>query len=238
MNTMMTLFNGKTFILVLWLLLIKPCTYGQYFNLNEHGRTSKIEDIIPLSISRGLYNNVSTVFKFGRSAFVNSASSEQNEVVILDGTTDVTTTKKYLRLFRMMVINSGTNSSVTDANKGNISARTQDGDTIIAQIQATNGQTLMAVYTVPSGKTAYITGVGASVGQGKQVYLKFKARNYNTNRGAFSTKYTLDFYQQSINQSLYTPLMIPEKTDISVTASTTSGTIDVSASFGMILIDN
>lgn len=160
------------------------------------------------------------------------------ELVTLTGIVPLTTVNSYLRIFRMMVITSGTNDPVNDANKGTVSATSTDTAVLQARIQINNGQTLMTPYTVPAGKSAFITGMSLSAGQGKQCYFKAKFRNGSTSSNAFSIKYALDLYQTAFTTNLATPLKVPEKTDIVITAQTTSGTIDVAASYGFILIDN
>ena len=169
---------------------------------------------------------------------LDSAYNEISELIAMKGTDTVVSANKYHRLFRAFVTTSGTNSTVSDANLGDISFTTATGDTLQAQIKSRNGQTLMSVYTVPAGKTAYVTGVGASIGQGKECLIKYKLRNTAAPTGAFSVKYTVELYQNTINQTLAVPLQVPEKTDIIVTGKTSTGTINMSSSFGLILIDN
>ena len=67
----------------------------------------------------------------------------QDEIVPMSGTS----VNNYARIFRAYVTTVG----VSGANVGNISCKI-DG-TEIAKIGANNGQTLMAVYTIPSGTT-------------------------------------------------------------------------------------
>lgn len=163
---------------------------------------------------------------------------EISEVIEMDGLNPVTTQKEYLRVYRMLVLESGTNDPINDANKGNITAISSDTTTLQAKMLINNGQTLMLVYTVPAGKTGYVTGLSFSAGQGKQILFKAKFRNGPSADYAFSVKYTVDLYQTSFIGNLVNPLRIPEKTDAVITAQTSSGTIDGSGSFGLILVDN
>lgn len=87
-------------------------------------------------------------------------TAETSEVIELNGTTDVLTTKLYVIIHRMKVLSAGT----TAVNVGTITATTNDADTIItAQINPGEGQTQMAIYGIPSTQTAYVTGFYGSV---------------------------------------------------------------------------
>ena len=160
------------------------------------------------------------------------------ELVIMDGTNVVTTNLSFLRVFRALVLTSGSNDPIDDANKGDITITGHDSSTLQAKMLINNGQTLMSVYTVPAGKTAYVTGASLSCGQGKECLFKAKFRNGPTSEYAFGVKFSLDLYQNSYFGTFATPLRMPEKTDALWTAQTSVGTIAAAASFGMILEDN
>ena len=161
---------------------------------------------------------------------------ETYQVIVLDGTTIVTTDTAFLRVFRAVILTSGTSSPIGNANEGTITVTSHTTTTLQAQIGVGNGQTLMCVYTVPAGKTAYITGISFGVGQGKECTFIGKFRNGVG--GAFSVKFSLTLYQNTYFGSLEIPLRIPEKIDIVVTGVTLSGTVKANASFGIILKDN
>jgi hypothetical protein len=160
------------------------------------------------------------------------------ELVVMDGTNIKTTQQSFIRIFRALVLTSGSNDPIDDANKGNITITGHDSSILQAKMLDNNGQTLMTVYTVPAGKTAYVTGASLSCGQGKACLFKAKFRNGPTGEYAFSVKFSLDLYQNSYFGTFATPLRIPEKTDALWTAQTSSGTIEAAASYGMILVDN
>ena len=164
--------------------------------------------------------------------------NELSEIIELDGLNTVVTTGEFLRVFRAVVITSGTNDPINDANKGVITISGTTSTTTQAKIQINNGQTLMAVYTVPAGKTAHVTGISLSAGQGKQCLFKAKFRNGPSSTNAFSVKFTMDLYEAHFFGSLTVPLRVPEKTDIVITGQTSVGTIDAGASFGAILIND
>jgi hypothetical protein len=69
------------------------------------------------------------------------------ESVALNGTTNVTTVKSFLRI----------NSVVTTAGNAVGNVTFTSGATVIAKVNAGVGQTQMSVYTVPAGYTLYVT---------------------------------------------------------------------------------
>jgi len=77
---------------------------------------------------------------------------EQTEEITLSGTTPVTTTKSWLRVFRMKVLTAGS----TENNVGTLTATATTGATVQCNIKAAYGQSLTAYWTVPAGKTLYI----------------------------------------------------------------------------------
>ena len=164
---------------------------------------------------------------------------ELNESVTLNGTTPVTTTNSFRRVFRAIVVTDGNESATSGANQGDISITSSTSTILQAKILQYNGQTLMAIYTVPAGKTAYVTGISLNVGQGKQCLFRAKFRNCTVAGCAFSVKYALDIFENTFFGELKVPLMVPEKTDMVFTSELSSTpTVTTSASFGMILVEN
>lgn len=154
------------------------------------------------------------------------------ETITMNGTTAVTTSGSFFRIFRAIVITAGTGN----VNAGNITITDQDTSTTRASILAGNGQTLMAVYTVPAGKTAYIVNFNFSSSKDQEMEYRIRTRNgiadaawqlkeFVTCRGGFN-----DFIKRAIN-------LVPEKTDIDMQAKAQS-TSTATAGFELILVDN
>lgn len=166
--------------------------------------------------------------------------NEISEVVILNGTTPVYTQNSYVRIYRSHVINSGLAASIENANLGDITFVSNDSNIDQAAILTHNGQTLMCVYTIPKGKTGFVTGISINVGQGKQAFMKAKARNCVFSQNcSFSVKYSIDLYESTFFGELKIPLRLEERTDIILTSELSSTPeVTTSGSFGLVLIDN
>lgn len=170
---------------------------------------------------------------------LDSNYNEISEQIGLNGQTSGVTTNYYLRIYRAKVLTAGS----TGTNEGSIyihkSATTTAGvpnDTtkLYAKITAGNGQTLMAVYTVPAGKKMLINLLHGSVGEGKQVFFQLVSRSYG---GAFQVKCADWIYQNVVDIDLVYPLVFPEKTDVFVKGKAGTGTVEASAKWQYTLID-
>jgi len=140
------------------------------------------------------------------------------------GTT--TGTKTFKRAYRAFFTD-GT------SNVGNINI--QRGGTTIARISAGKAQTLMAIYTVPNGYTAYLSKGTMSIEAGGDasgnMYVRYSGQSsfrighsFEVGDGA---QYMYDFT---------VPLAIPAKSDIDVRCSMRTNNSRASAAFDMILI--
>ncbi len=83
-----------------------------------------------------------------------------------------------------------------------------------------NQQTLMSIWTVPAGKTAFIVAWYGSTNAKKITTFKFKSRE---NGKVFRTQRTKDIQEGSYTQKFVMPLSFPEKTDLVITSMTVAG---------------
>jgi len=159
------------------------------------------------------------------------------ETVIMNGTSAVTTTGSFLRIFRARVVTAGSSGR----NEGTITIRDQDTSTTRALITngATdgNGQTLMAVYTIPAGKTGYIININVSSQKDQEQTYRLMARDNTVANAAWNVKEFLtgrggfsDWRKYAINKAT-------EKTDLDFQVISNS-TSAAAGGFELILIDN
>ena len=155
---------------------------------------------------------------------------EASQEVTLNSSGVATTTQTFRRVFRAYV-------SGSQAPTGNITIA--NGGTTYAQINLGENQTLMAVYTVPAGKTLYVVRGSISSGtENANKYLtgRFMARFFG---GVFRTQAKVTIADGYVDFDWEIPLRIPEKTDIEARAvASSASTQAVAATFEGILIDN
>jgi hypothetical protein len=101
------------------------------------------------------------------------------------------------------------------------------------------GQTQLALYTIPAGKTGYLTtwNIGvAPMNNAVTVTLKSRELGGGAN-GPFRSKDIVDIVGGYTTQNYSVPIRFPEKTDIEVRGTGDTGSV-ISSSFDIILVDN
>lgn len=201
---------------------------------------SSIADIDTISSSNS--NDTTEIEIIG----LNSNYEEITQTITLNGQNKVTLTTPLLRVFRMKNIGS------VDL-LGNIyiypdtaitAGVPDDTSNVRAIINNSNNQTEMAIYTVPAGKTGYMrsfyaTTAGAS--KDTNYIIKLKQRPFGQ---VFQLKHRsslADNGTSNFNHKYYEPEVIPEKSDVVITAEmTATGATggSVSAGFDIVLVDN
>ena len=150
----------------------------------------------------------------------------QEETVTLNAGGAFTTTNTYLRVFRAIV---------NSTNQGNITIQYNTAPTSIADVIPTDaGQTLMAVYTVPAGKTAYLIKFQGNVEKNTGTIFRLRCRPFG---GQFSVKGQYGTFGSSVTYDYPVPLVITETSDIEIQVKAL-GTTGAGAIFDLILVDN
>ena len=164
---------------------------------------------------------------------LDSSYAFTEETVDMDGTTTVTTTQTFLRVFRMSVETAGT----TGNNEGNITATYTGGSDVAATITSENGQTLMCLYTIPANYTGYLLSMNISSGKDQEMDFKFIQRDNSVTNGAFQTKQFLNVRGGQTTVIFNAINVIPQKSDIYVSGKGSS-TSSASASFDLLLVQD
>ena len=156
---------------------------------------------------------------------------ELSEEVTLNASGTATTTGSFLRVYRAFV-SSGT------ASAGDITIT--NSSTTYAFIDSDDQQTLMALWTVPAGYTAYLFQIDTTaftIQNNKVATIRMITRELN---GVFRTQQKFDLFEGSYHQDITCPQPIPEKTDIEFRAIADSSNADlrVSTTFDIIYIEN
>ena len=165
--------------------------------------------------------------------------NEIEETVTVGG---AATTLEFLRVYRAFVYTAGS----TNTNEGDVLISTGAGGsgTVLADIGTIGtgstfglGQTQLALYTIPAGKTGYLTtwNIGLAPANNKATVV-LKSREIDGD-APFRTKDIADMAGGYYTQNYSIPLRVPEKTDIEVLASGDTSSI-ISSSFDIILLDN
>jgi len=136
-------------------------------------------------------------------------------------------TVEFYRIFRAQLVTHPTGNT-------NIGAITITADSKSAAIISIGqGQTLMALYTVPAGKRAYI--VQLDVGSSKDLENEVRLITKNSG-GVFNTKAFVTTRGGFMEKNFFIPTVVDEKLDIEIQAKA-SATSAVSAAFEVILED-
>lgn len=160
--------------------------------------------------------------------------NEISETITLNGQTSVDTTNTYIRVYRMTVRSAGSggqNAGVIYAGTGTVTAGVPTNK--YATIAVGDNQTLMALWTVPAGHTAYLLQTDitlATTQNNKYCTVSVVSRPFGE---VFQIK---DRFVKSESQTtqVYTiPIKFEEKTDIEVRAIGDSLGADIAISAGL-----
>jgi hypothetical protein len=130
----------------------------------------------------------------------------QEETVVLNGTSNVLTTKSFLRINRMSTASGNAVGNVTAIN----------GGVTYAKITAGVGDTQMSIFTVPAGYTFYQTNFTAtgntSVTSGS--YVRKRTYIVDNVKGGVITAQAQSVFVQSLELPITFPIEFTEKHDI------------------------
>lgn len=154
----------------------------------------------------------------------------QSETITLDAadsTVGVESANTYVRLFRMY--NSGSTPIVGDISALYGSA----GGVEVAKILIGQEQTLMCVYTVPAGHTAYLLKYDFSGSANAAIASRLLFCEPN---GVFRVQHSGAVYGGHYMYEFQVPLPVPEKTDIDMRLTASTGGAVLSANFDLFIV--
>lgn len=169
---------------------------------------------------------------------------DENYVAMMDtvtllGQAAVEISDSWIRVFRMRNIgttdNAGTIEAYSDSTGitgGNLGAGDAD---IKARIEIGENQTTMALWTVPAGKTAFLIGFDTSAAGQKSTTVELFIREFG---GVFQLKKPTNIFANPSSVPYIFPLVIPEKSDITIRGATAATGADVTAGFELFYVDN
>ena len=147
------------------------------------------------------------------------------ESVTLTAASGNVTTQSFIRIFRAYM--------TTGSNVGNVNVT--KGGTTVARINAGKSQTLMAIYTVPAGRTAYMLQGVCSCQAGADATGDMFIRYFG--ESSFRVGHSFEVSGNG-GQYLYPfaiPIKIPQKSDIDIRAFVRSNNARVTAAFDILL---
>jgi len=150
--------------------------------------------------------------------------SPQSETVSVSSTAATTTTNSFIRVFR---------AYTGSTNVANINI--QKGGTTVARVSAGKAQTLMAVYTVPAGYTAYLLKGTATCQAGADATGNLYIRYFGESSFRVGHSFEVSGAGGQYVYDFGVAIKIPEKSDIDVRATVRSNNARVTAAFDLIL---
>ena len=171
--------------------------------------------------------------------------NEINELVTLNGRTAVNTTQSFLRINRMIVRSAGSggaNAGVIYAGTGTVTTGVPAN--VYASVNGITGanQSLMALWTVPAGYTAYLLQYDVSNGTTSNTpavcKLILAVRPYGE---VFQSKDVKSLTTgMHVEETFSIPQKVTEKSDIEVRAISSSNSVsfDISAALEIVYIKN
>ena len=153
------------------------------------------------------------------------------ETITITGA-DQVGTQLFTRVNRAFISGATTNADNIDIEAGSA------GGTTVARITAGFGQTLMAVYTIPAGKTAYLLHGTATGSSDTDASGMMMVRYFGTSSFRVAHAFELQLRGGQYDYTFTTPIPVPEKTDIDIRASMRSNNKRITAAFDILLVDN
>lgn len=153
----------------------------------------------------------------------------QTEEITVSSSGVVAGSKTWGRIYRAYVKGSSVNVGDILIQKSSVT---------VAQIDSGEAQTLMGIYTVPAGHTAYLISLDTSCQKNKGGQLRVYKRD-NVESGAWRIQHTAEMFENTYRYDWLAPVKFTEKTDIDVVVENAdTNNTRVSTNFTLILVEN
>ena len=156
---------------------------------------------------------------------LDASYNQISEDVTLTDASGNTTTQSFIRVYRAYM--------TTGSNVGNVSIIR--GATTVARINAGKSQTLMAVYTVPAGHSAYLLQGAASCQANADATGDMFIRYFGQESFRVGHSFELSGAGGQYLYPFMVPIRIPQKSDIDIRALVRSNNARVTAAFDILL---
>ena len=170
---------------------------------------------------------------------LDSDYNEAEETVSLNGQTEVLTTTSFIRVYRAFVETAGSGGTAAgDIYVGTGTVTAGVPATVYAKITLGQNQTLMSVWTVPAGYTAYMLRANLSsstANTNQYVTVRLIQRPFG---GVFRTQVRTTLQRGDEEFRFPIPLSFPEKTDIEARAVSSGSNNLVASDFTIVYIKN
>lgn len=158
--------------------------------------------------------------------------NQRIENVTLNGTSAVTTTKTFIRIFRIKVLTAGSNGGPEGTLTASIGGNTQ-----VTLDPVFDNQSLHAAYTIPANHYGYLMRMQVtSTKDNKAAMVAMAAREFGTDT-VWQLKQLIEAYRNSVVVDFPVPLRFGPKTDLELRAKNlATGTISIGGTFDLILV--
>jgi len=164
-----------------------------------------------------------------KKVIIYGLDADYNEIVdevVLAAASGNVTAKSFIRIHSARM-------NGTSDNVGNVTIT--KGGTTVARILAGVGNTLMGIYTVPAGYTAYLTQGVMTIQNGGDATGTFF---YRVPGDRFIIGHRFEVASSEYHYAFTCPFAVPAKSDLDVRASVRTNNSLVTAAFDLILIQN
>jgi len=177
-----------------------------------------------------------------RTILIDGLDADYNQIsetVTLNGQTAVNTANSYLRVFHIAVLTAGTGEAAAGSIYAGTGAVTSGVPAVIYGVYATANGATAAIWTVPAGYTAYLTGYASGYSNASATAngtISLCVRPFGSVFDTISQLRVSNGVQGWI--AFQYPIAVAEKSDIEIRATSSAASSGVTAEFQLVYIKN